>query len=48
LAFSRDGSLLAVAASYMYEQGESAQQPADAIYIRQMAEVEVKPKPRVK
>lgn len=47
LAFSSDGSLLAVASSYMFEQGE-AQHAADAIYIRQVAEAEVKPKPRVK
>jgi cell cycle arrest protein BUB3 len=45
LAFNKDGSLLAVASSYMFEQGE-AQHPADAIFIRQMAEAEVKPKPR--
>ncbi len=45
LSFSHDGALLAVASSYMYEQGDT-QHPADAIYIRRMAEPEVKPKPR--
>ena len=36
-------TLLAVAASYTYEQGER-EHPRDAIYVREMAEVEVKPK----
>ena len=46
LAFSSDGSLIAIASSYMYEQGEptSNSQTDDAIYIRQVQEHEVKPK----
>ncbi|EFX90203.1 hypothetical protein DAPPUDRAFT_310020 [Daphnia pulex] len=46
LSFSFDGSLLAIASSYMYEQGEpsSAGSPEDAIYIRKVQEHEVKPK----
>ena len=43
---SSDGSLLAIASSYMYEQGEppAGNQPEDAIYIRKVQEHEVKPK----
>lgn len=46
LSFSSDGSLLAIASSYMYEQGEppAGNQPEDAIYIRKVQEHEVKPK----
>lgn len=46
LSFSFDGSLLAIASSYMYEQGEppAGNQPEDAIYIRKVQEHEVKPK----
>eukprot|EP00877_Chromochloris_zofingiensis_P007716 jgi/Chrzof1/3198/Cz12g15160.t1 len=47
LSFSPDGSLLAVASSYMYEFGQQPH-PADAIYIRRMQDVEVRPKPRAK
>ncbi|CAK0749983.1 hypothetical protein CVIRNUC_001953 [Coccomyxa viridis] len=46
LAFSRDGRHLAVAASYTWEFGEQ-DHPADAIYVRPMHDVEVKPKPRM-
>lgn len=45
LAFSRDGSYLAAAASYTYERGEQ-EHPADSVFVRQMADAEVKPKPR--
>ncbi len=50
LAFSPDGSLLAVAASYAWEQGDPAQLPQyarpapDTVYIRQVADAEVRPK----
>ncbi len=50
LAFSPDGTLLAVAASYAWEQGDPAQLPTyakpapDAVYIRQVADAEVRPK----
>lgn len=46
LAFTPDGSLLAVASSYMFEHGEQKQQQPDQIYIRLVQEAEVKPKPR--
>lgn len=48
LAFSPTGELLAVAASYGWEQGApetlASKPPADAIFVRTMAEAEVKPK----
>ncbi|KAK9814607.1 hypothetical protein WJX72_008544 [[Myrmecia] bisecta] len=44
-AFSRDGTHLAVASSYTYEMGER-EHPGDSIFVREMNEVEVKPKPR--
>lgn len=43
LAFSADGSSMAVAASYAYEQGDQPH-PPEAIYVRRMLESEVKPK----
>lgn len=43
LAFSMDGSLLAIASSYMQEQGDISH-PADAVYIRQVTDAETKPK----
>lgn len=43
LTFSNDGSLLAIASSYMQEQGEISH-PPDAIYIRQVTDAETKPK----
>ncbi|CAH9100258.1 unnamed protein product [Cuscuta europaea] len=46
LSFSRDGKLLAVASSYTFEEGDKAHEP-DAIFIRSVNEVEVKPKPKV-
>ncbi|GJN36974.1 hypothetical protein PR202_gb25883 [Eleusine coracana subsp. coracana] len=45
LSFSKDGHLLAVASSYTYEEGEKSHDP-DAIFIRAVNEVEVKPKPK--
>ncbi|AQL02211.1 Putative pentatricopeptide repeat-containing protein mitochondrial [Zea mays] len=45
LSFSKDGHLLAVASSYTYEEGEKTHEP-DAIFIRTVNEVEVKPKPK--
>ncbi|KAG2432702.1 hypothetical protein HYH02_006685 [Chlamydomonas schloesseri] len=45
MCFSRTGELLAVASSYAYEQGER-DHPADAIYIRAVQDVEVRPKAR--
>ncbi|KAL7119114.1 hypothetical protein ACP275_02G043200 [Erythranthe tilingii] len=46
LSFSRDGRLLAVASSYTYEEGDKPHEP-DAIFVRSVGEVEVKPKPKV-
>jgi cell cycle arrest protein BUB3 len=43
LAFNFDGSLLAIASSYTYEQGER-DHPADEIYIRSPLENEVRKK----
>jgi len=45
LSFDSAGELLAVAASYTYEEGER-DHPQDAIFIRHIAEAEVKPKQR--
>ncbi|KAJ9521705.1 hypothetical protein QJQ45_015367, partial [Haematococcus lacustris] len=45
LSFSRDGQFLAVASSYAYEQGDRPHEP-DAIYIRPVADQEVRPKTR--
>ncbi|KAJ8331717.1 mitotic spindle checkpoint protein Bub3 [Batrachochytrium dendrobatidis] len=43
LAFNFDGSLLAVASSYTYEEGEK-DHPVDSIYIRSVADNEMRPK----
>jgi len=43
LAFNRTGSLLAVAASYTWEEGDK-DHPSDAIFIRSVNEFEVRPK----
>uniref|UniRef100_A0AAV2LHG6 Mitotic checkpoint protein BUB3 n=1 Tax=Knipowitschia caucasica TaxID=637954 RepID=A0AAV2LHG6_KNICA len=43
LAFNNDGTLLAIAASYMYEKGD-VPHPEDAIFIRQVTDAETKPK----
>ena len=43
LAFNHDGSQLAIAASYTFEEGER-DHPLDAIYIRRCPDSEIKPK----
>ncbi|XP_002738187.1 mitotic checkpoint protein BUB3-like [Saccoglossus kowalevskii] len=43
LSFSHDGSVLAIASSYMYELGEQ-EHPEDAVYIRKVTDQETKPK----
>lgn len=43
LAFSNDGSTLAIASSYMQEQGDISH-PEDTIFIRQVTDAETKPK----
>ncbi|CAH2036286.1 unnamed protein product [Thlaspi arvense] len=45
LSFSRDGGLLAVASSYTFEEGDKPHEP-DAIFVRSVNEIEVKPKPK--
>ena len=45
LCFSRDGARLAIAASYTFEEGDK-EHPADAVYVRTMADAEVAPKTR--
>lgn len=47
LSFNHDGSMLAIAQSYTWEQGDIVR-PKDAIYIRHIKESEVKPKPKTK
>ncbi|XP_077992526.1 mitotic checkpoint protein BUB3-like [Glandiceps talaboti] len=43
LSFSHDGSVLAIASSYMFEQGD-IEHPEDAVYIRRVTDQETKPK----
>jgi len=43
LCFSHDGGVLAIAVSYLNEEGEK-DHPDDAIYIRQVSDAETKPK----
>lgn len=43
LCFSHDGGTLAIAVSYLNEEGEK-EHPDDAIYIRQVSDAETKPK----
>lgn len=44
LGFSHDGSVLAIASSYMYEQDELENMPEDNIFIRHVTDQETKPK----
>ncbi|XP_047135625.1 mitotic checkpoint protein BUB3 isoform X1 [Hydra vulgaris] len=43
LSFSNDGTVLAIAVSYLNEEGER-EHPEDAIFIRQVSDAETKPK----
>lgn len=43
LAFSSDGTTLAIASSYMYEMDDT-EHPEDGIFIRQVTDAETKPK----
>jgi len=43
LSFSEDGTTLAIASSYTFEEGEK-DVPSDQIFIRTISDVEVKPK----
>ncbi|KAJ3362996.1 hypothetical protein HDU91_003170 [Kappamyces sp. JEL0680] len=47
LSFSKDGSLLAIASSYTYEEGEK-DHPVDSIHIRPISESDVLPKSKAK
>jgi len=47
LSFNSEGSLLAVASSYTFEEGEK-DHPPDSIYIRSITDNEVKPKTKAK
>jgi len=44
LSFSTDGSVLAVASSYQFEDGELANIPEDSIFVRKVTDQETKPK----
>ncbi|XP_013397809.1 mitotic checkpoint protein BUB3 [Lingula anatina] len=44
LAFSHDGTVLAIASSYMYEQDEIENIPEDSVFIRNVTDQETKPK----
>jgi cell cycle arrest protein BUB3 len=44
LAFSQDGSVLAIASSYQYEEGEINTMPENSVFIRKVSDQETKPK----
>lgn len=44
LSFSTDGSVLAIASSYQFEEGELANMPEDSVFIRKVSDQEMKPK----
>ncbi|VEL23262.1 unnamed protein product, partial [Protopolystoma xenopodis] len=44
LDFSDDGTQLAIAAAYMYENGQLENQPESALFVRSILDHEVKPK----
>lgn len=46
LAFNDPGTLLAVASSYTFEEGEKTPPPLDQIFVREVNELEVRPKAR--
>ena len=46
IAFNESGSLMAVASSYTFEEGEKQGLPPDQIFVREVNDAEVKPKPR--
>eukprot|EP00727_Mastigamoeba_balamuthi_P002483 m51a1_g12231 putative mitotic checkpoint protein BUB3 (333) ;mRNA; r:78625-79997 len=46
LAFNDSGALLAVASSYTWEEGEKPNAPRDQIFVRPVADLEIKPKPK--
>ena len=46
LYYSYDGSILAIASSYTYEEGDKSH-PEDNIYLRYVQDVDVRPRPKV-
>lgn len=44
LSFNRDGQLLAIAASYGFEDGERSDKPRDSVFIRAVEDADIKPK----
>jgi len=44
LVFSEDGTEIAIAASYTFEEGQREHHPKDEIYVRPIQETDVKPK----
>jgi cell cycle arrest protein BUB3 len=46
LAFSHDGSTLAIASSYTYEEGEK-EHPEDNIYLKPLDDAEIRPRTKV-
>jgi len=48
LVFNRDGTILAAASSYTFEEGEKEEKVADNVYIHFVQESQVKPKPKKK
>jgi len=47
LAFNNDGTQIAIASSYTYEEGER-DHPREEIYVRDVLESEVRPKAKKK
>lgn len=45
-AFSHDGSILAIASSYTFEEGDKPH-PEDNVYLRHVQDADVKPRPKV-
>eukprot|EP00939_MAST-03C_sp_MAST-3C-sp1_P000259 g259.t1 len=48
LAFNRDGTILAAASSYTFEEGEKGESIGDNVYLHSIQESQVKPKPKKK
>jgi len=44
LSFSMDGSVLAIASSYQFEEGDLANVPEDSVFVRKVSDQETKPK----
>jgi len=46
ILISYDGSILAIASSYTYEEGEK-DHPEDNVYLKHVQDVDVRPRPKV-